>query len=77
MMTSKEGIFSEPASNASIAGLIKLHRAGKLTKGQTVVAVLTGNGLKDPDTAISLLDNPIQPLPNDRESIVNYIKGVL
>lgn len=77
MMTSKEGIFSEPASNASIAGLIKLHRAGQLTKGQTVVAVLTGNGLKDPDTAISLLDNSIQPLPNDRESIVNYIKGVL
>ncbi|CAM3059936.1 threonine synthase [Staphylococcus argensis] len=77
MMTSKEGIFSEPASNASIAGLIKLHRAGKLAEGQTIVAVLTGNGLKDPDTAISLLDNPIQPLPNNRESIINYIKGVL
>ena len=77
IMTSKEGIFSEPASNASIAGLIKLHRAGQLPKNQTVVAVLTGNGLKDPDTAISLLDNPIQPLPNDKRSIIEYIKGVL
>ncbi|OLS04822.1 threonine synthase [Staphylococcus epidermidis] len=77
MMTSKEGVFSEPASNASIAGLIKLKRAGRLPQGKKVVAVLTGNGLKDPDTAISLLDNPIQPLPNDKESIIKYIKGAL
>ena len=77
LMTSKEGVFSEPASNASIAGLIKLQRAGKLSKGKKVVAILTGNGLKDPDTAISVLDNPIQPLPNNKESIINYIKGTL
>lgn len=77
MMTSKEGIFSEPASNASIAGLIKLHRAGKLKQGQKVVAVLTGNGLKDPDTAINLLENPIQALPNDKDSIIQYIKDAL
>ena len=77
MMTSKEGVFSEPASNASIAGLIKLKRVGRLPQGKKVVAVLTGNGLKDPDTAISLLDNPIQPLPNDKESIIKYIKGSL
>ncbi|WP_367120734.1 threonine synthase [Staphylococcus capitis] len=77
LMTTNEGVFSEPASNASIAGLIKLHRAGKLSKGKKVVAVLTGNGLKDPDTAISLLDNPIQPLPNDKDSIIKYIKGAI
>src|SRR5699024_353645 len=77
LIAQKEGILSETASNASIAGLIKLHRAGKLPKGKRVVSVLTGNGLKDPDTAISLLDNPIKPLPNDRESILEYIKGAL
>ena len=77
LMTSKEGVFSEPASNASIAGLLKLHEQGKLKPNQTVVAILTGNGLKDPDTAISLLDNPIKSLPNDKESIVKYIKGVM
>ncbi|GEP78307.1 threonine synthase [Staphylococcus carnosus] len=77
LLASKEGVFAEPASNASIAGLIKLHRAGKLPKDVTVTAVLTGNGLKDPDTAISLLDNPIKSLPNDKESIVKYIKGVM
>ncbi|MCQ9300022.1 threonine synthase [Staphylococcus hyicus] len=77
LMTSKEGIFSEPASNASIAGLIKLHRQEKLKPGQKVVAVLTGNGLKDPDTAINLLENPIQALPNDKDSIIQYIKDAL
>ena len=77
LMTSKEGVFSEPASNASIAGLIKLHRVGQLPKGKKIVAILTGNGLKDPDTAISILDNPIQPLPNDKSSIIDYIKGAL
>ncbi|AVQ33248.1 threonine synthase [Staphylococcus muscae] len=77
LMTSKEGIFSEPASNASIAGLIKLHRQGKLEKGQKVVAVLTGNGLKDPDTAIGLLENPIQALPNNKAEIIQYIKDAL
>jgi len=77
LMTTKEGVFSEPASNASIAGLIKLHRSGKLPKGKKIVAILTGNGLKDPDTAISLLDNPIQPLPNNKESIIRYIKGAI
>ena len=70
LMTSKEGVFSEPASNASIAGLIKLQRAGKLSKGKKVVAILTGNGLKDPDTAISVLDNPIQPLPNNKDCLL-------
>ncbi len=77
LMTSKEGIFSEPASNASIAGLIKLHRQGRLKQGQRVVAVLTGNGLKDADTAIGLLENPIQALPNNKESIIQYIKDAL
>lgn len=46
LMTTNEGVFSEPASNASIAGLIKLHRSGKLPKGKKIVAILTGNGLK-------------------------------
>lgn len=77
LMTSKEGVFSEPASNASIAGLLKLHEQGKLDANQTVVAILTGNGLKDPDTAISLLDSPITPLENDEQAIIEYIERAL
>ncbi|PCQ21172.1 threonine synthase [Klebsiella pneumoniae] len=77
LMTSKEGVFSEPASNASIAGLLKLHEQGKLEPNQTVVAILTGNGLKDPDTAIDLLDSPITPLENDEQAIIDYIERAL
>lgn len=77
LMTSKEGVFSEPASNASIAGLLKLHEQGKLESNQTVVAILTGNGLKDPDTAIDLLDSPITPLENDEQAIIDYIERAL
>jgi threonine synthase len=46
-----EGIFCEPSSAASLAGVAKLARAGELDREALIVAVLTGNGLKDPDTA--------------------------
>jgi threonine synthase len=46
----QEGVFCEPASAAGVAGLLKLAKAGKRPRG-TVVCVLTGHGLKDPDTA--------------------------
>ncbi len=49
-----EGIFCEPASAASLAGLIKHLKAGKLKGDATVVCVLTGNGLKDPNSALSV-----------------------
>ena len=46
----KEGVFCEPASAASVAGLIK--NRNRIQKESTIVCVLTGNGLKDPDCAI-------------------------
>ncbi|MDI3256585.1 MAG: threonine synthase [Kyrpidia sp.] len=48
----EEGVFCEPASAASVAGLVKAGAAGRVSKGMTAVCVLTGNGLKDPDTAL-------------------------
>nr|WP_320677693.1 threonine synthase [Prochlorococcus sp. MIT 1300] len=51
MLASKEGIFCEPASAASVAGLLK--RKDNIPLNSTIVCVLTGNGLKDPDCAIS------------------------
>ncbi|MBB2773327.1 MULTISPECIES: threonine synthase [Mycolicibacterium] len=47
-----EGVFVEPASAASIAGLLKSVEDGWVAKGSTVVCTVTGNGLKDPDTAL-------------------------
>ena len=46
-----EGVFCEPSSAASVAGVAKAVRAGELDRDATVVCVLTGNGLKDPTTA--------------------------
>jgi threonine synthase len=72
-----EGIFAEPASCASIAGVLKSIQKGKIEKGSKIVAVLTGNGLKDPDTAIqsSLVD--VKKLPNDEQAVTQHIKGVV
>ncbi len=53
-LIASEGIFAEPASAASVAGLLSLHRRGLVTKGEKIVCVLTGNGLKDPDSAVKI-----------------------
>ncbi len=53
MLAATEGVFCEPASAASVAGLLKRHAAGGFTEGQRVVCVLTGHGLKDPETAVA------------------------
>ncbi|MFQ5704952.1 MAG: threonine synthase [Gemmatimonadales bacterium] len=55
-----EGVFAEPASAASIAGLKKLCAAGRLPRDVTVVCTLTGHGLKDPEIASELSPPPIE-----------------
>lgn len=60
MLASKGGIFAEPASCAPLAGLIKKKKCGELPNGITVTMILTGNGLKDPDTAMSQVGEPIE-----------------
>lgn len=52
LLASAEGIFVEPASAASLAGVMKLQKEGYFKGGETIACVLTGNGLKDPDTAM-------------------------
>lgn len=54
LMASEEGIFAEPGSAASVAGVIKMAKQNYFRPGSKLVCVLTGNGLKDPDTAISI-----------------------
>ena len=53
MIAREEGVFVEPASAASVAGLLQSHNAGTLPSGARVVCTVTGNGLKDPEWAIS------------------------
>ncbi len=52
LLTSREGIFCEPASAISVAGALRDIRSGRIPEGSCVVCTLTGHGLKDPDTAI-------------------------
>ncbi|PIU66413.1 MAG: threonine synthase [Armatimonadetes bacterium CG07_land_8_20_14_0_80_40_9] len=54
MLAQVEGIFVEPASAASLAGVIKLKEKGYFSPGSTVVCILTGHGLKDPERAVKV-----------------------
>ncbi|WP_019156167.1 threonine synthase [Robertmurraya massiliosenegalensis] len=76
-VASTEGVFAEPGSCASIAGVYKHIQNGKIAKGSKIVAILTGNGLKDPNTAIEY--STIKPvlLPNDEEAVAHHIRGVV
>ncbi|MFW6125997.1 MAG: threonine synthase [Chloroflexota bacterium] len=58
LLARQEGIFSEPASPASVAGLLKVTKAGTNLSGKRVVCVITGTGLKDPETAIESAEAP-------------------
>lgn len=77
LIAGKDGVFAEPGSCASIAGVIQQCKNGSIPKGSKVVAVLTGNGLKDPQTAISQIHYDPVVLPNNEDEIVDYIKGVV
>ena len=60
MLARIEGIFVEPASASSIAGLKKLVRNGIIDRDERVVCITTGHGLKDPDTAIKQCEKPVE-----------------
>ena len=64
LLAQSEGIFCEPASAISVAGLLKDLADGKIREGSTIVCTLTGHGLKDPDTAIKQC---VAPLTVDAE----------
>lgn len=58
LIAGKEGVFVEPASAASIAGVLAAHERGEITPDSTIVCTLTGNGLKDPDRATADIEIP-------------------
>lgn len=59
-LASKGGVFAEPASCAPLAGMMKMKREQRLPSGARAVMILTGNGLKDPDTAMTQVGSPIE-----------------
>jgi len=66
LLAAREGLFCEPASAASVAGVLNKHAAGELDPGQVIVCTLTGNGLKDPQWALADAPDPvIVPVDSD------------
>jgi threonine synthase len=63
-----EGLFAEPASAASVAGLLRLSAEGRVARGSTVVCVLTGHGLKDPEWAVAGAAEPTT-VPADPDAV--------
>lgn len=72
LLASREGIFCEPASAASLAGAIKMKKEGVLNDGDTVVCTLTGHGLKDPDTAMNSSAKPVK-VPANLKKIIDLM----
>jgi threonine synthase len=75
LLAREEGVFCEPASAAGIAGLLKLASAGR-GPGGTVVSVLTGHGLKDPDAVLSRVELP-EPVPATFEAVGERMERAL
>ena len=59
LLAEREGVFCEPASAASLAGAMRDVKSGRIPEGSSIVCTLTGNGLKDPDTAIKQSTAPV------------------
>ncbi len=73
LVASKEGVFVEPASAASVAGLLAARQEGWLDSGLTVVCTVTGNGLKDPDNALKGMPE-VQPIAVDPIAVAHALE---
>ncbi len=73
LLAEREGVFCEPASAASLAGMIKDVKSGKIPAGSKIVCTLTGNGIKDPETAIKQCKAPMQSVDATLDSVKRAI----
>ena len=70
LLSKGEGIFCEPASAASVAGIIKLHRTMAWTsRDLRVVCIITGSGLKDPELAVRFISTGVKEVSSDLEEV--------
>ena len=72
LIASTEGVFAEPASAASVAGLIKVK--DQVKAGSKIVCILTGNGLKDPDNAIKYSNDEVKKTSANLDDILRAMK---
>ena len=76
LIASLEGIFCEPASAASLAGVLKLYKENYFKHGVSVVCTLTGNGLKDPDTVFKVSKEPLK-VRADVKAVEKVLEGII
>ncbi|MGI6405144.1 MAG: threonine synthase [Syntrophaceticus sp.] len=69
-----EGLFVEPASAASLAGVLKLSKKGYFEQGAHVVCIMTGHGLKDPDTTIKTCQLKPRVIPAQEDAVLDILK---
>jgi len=72
MMAEKEGVFGEPASATPLAGLLKLSKQGQNFSDKKIVCVVTGNGLKDADTALKGAGGFVK-VPSTQEAVLEAL----
>lgn len=77
LLAAHEGIFCEPASAASVAGLIKDLNNGKIVPHSTIVCTLTGNGLKDPEIVMQNNDQAFKAVKPELSSLKNKIEKLI
>ena len=70
ILASTEGILCEPASAASVAGLIQANKEGLVEAGTDIVCILTGNGLKDPDNAIKYSNADVKKTSSELDDVL-------
>ncbi len=75
LLAAREGVFVEPASASSVAGLLATAEDGRLPAGSKVVCTVTGHGLKDPDTALAGMVE-VEPLPVDPSAVATALELV-
>lgn len=73
LLASREGVFAEPASAASLAGLLKVSRAADVPLSGRIVCTLTGHGLKDPDRAVASAGSPVR-VEGGLEELAEFIE---
>ncbi|MBM4140441.1 MAG: threonine synthase [Nitrospira sp.] len=76
LIASIEGIFCEPASAASLAGVIKLYKENYFKNGDSVVCTLTGSGLKDPDIVFKVSKEPLK-VKAETQAVEKVIEGII
>ena len=74
LIASTEGILAEPASAASVAGVIKAQKLGLIESGKKIVCILTGNGLKDPDSAIKYSGSEVKKTSSELNDILKAMQ---